>query len=103
MDVNAKLHKLLQAKGWSAYKLAKVSGLSESTIRNVFHRNNVPSISTLEAICEAFGITLAQFFTEGEVVEWNPELQRLFEMWVYLSVEQKNAILVTMQSMLKNQ
>ena len=103
MDVNAKLHKLLKAKGWTAYKLAKQSGLSESTIRNVFHRNNVPSISTLEAICKAFGITLAQFFTEGEVVELTPELKKVFEMWMYLSVEQKNAITITMQSMLNDQ
>ncbi len=102
MDVNAKLHALLKAKGWTAYKLAKMSGLSESTIRNIFHRNNVPSISTLESICAAFGITLAQFFTEGDVVELTPELQKMFGMWVYLSVEQKNAVLLTMQAMLHN-
>ncbi|MBR1810120.1 MAG: helix-turn-helix transcriptional regulator [Clostridia bacterium] len=103
MDVNTKLQKLLNAKGWTPYRLAKNSGLSESTIRNVFVRNNVPSISTLETICHAFGITLAQFFTEGDVVELTPELKQIFEMWTYLSIEQKNAIVVTMQSMLKNQ
>lgn len=103
MDVNAKLHKLLEAKGWTVYKLAKQSGLSESTIRNVFHRNNVPSISTLESICQAFGITLAQFFTEGEVVELTPELKKMFDLWVYLSKDQKKAIYMTMQSMLNDQ
>ena len=32
-------------------------------------RGNPPKIDTLECICEAFGITLAQFFMEDEQLE----------------------------------
>lgn len=46
------------------YKLAKLSGVSQSTLSNMFSRNNDPSISTLEDICRAFGITLSQFFAD---------------------------------------
>ena len=52
---------------------------------NAFRRNTVPSITTLETICDAFGITLSQFFAEGEMVELTPELKVLFENWVSLT------------------
>ena len=67
-------------------------GLSESTLANIFRRNTMPSITTLEAICNGFGITLSQFFAEDEMVELTPELKNLFDKWISLTPEQKNAI-----------
>ena len=61
MDTNLKLEKLLQEKGWTKYRLAKESRLSESTIINMFARNTVPTIASLEVICKAFKITMSQF------------------------------------------
>lgn len=99
MDTNDRLQKLLGARGWSRYKLAKNSNLSESTIANIYKRNNVPSIPTLEAICKGFGITLSQFFADGEMVELTPELKELFDNWLSLTVEQKTAVLQIIKSM----
>ncbi len=93
MDVLAKLRLLLEERGWSEYKLARQCGLSDSTIANIFRRNTLPTIATLERICAGFGITLAQFFAEGELVEMTPELQALFEAWQPLTPEQKAAVL----------
>ena len=59
----------MNERGWSEYRLAKESGLSQSTISNLFVRNTLPSIATLEIICKSFGITLAQFFEDGNFVE----------------------------------
>ena len=78
MDTQERLRQLLKERGWSEYRLAKNSGLSESTIANIYRRNTVPSIATLEMICKGFGITLSQFFAEGEMVEMTPELKALF-------------------------
>ena len=66
MDVLARLQKLLNERGWSEYKLAKMAGLNESTISNIYRRNTVPTIATLEAICHAFGITLSEFFATDD-------------------------------------
>lgn len=99
MDVHARLRKLLNERGWSEYKLAKASGLSESTIANIFRRNTVPSIVTLEYICNAFGITLSQFFADGAMVELSPELKKIFDGWVNLTVEQKQAVSQMIQAM----
>lgn len=91
MDTHERLRQLLNERGWSEYKLAKRCGLSESTVANIFRRNTVPSIATLETICSGFGITMSQFFAEGDMVEITPELKELFENWINLTPEQKKA------------
>lgn len=92
MDTHERLRQLLNDRGWTEYRLAKNCGLSESTLANIFRRNTVPSIATLETICKGFGITMSQFFTEGETVEITPELKELFDNWVNLTPEQKQAV-----------
>ena len=99
MDTHSRLRQLMAERGWTAYRLAKEGGLSESTLANIFKRNTVPSISTLESICSAFGISLAQFFAEGEMVELTPELKELFDHWVALTPEQKQAALQMIRAM----
>ena len=92
MDVNERLRQMLNERGLTTYKMSELSGLSHTTLANVFKRNTVPSISTLQAICNGFGITLSQFFAEGEMVEMTPELRELFNGWVNLNPEQKAAV-----------
>lgn len=99
MDTHSRLRQLMSERGWTAYRLAKEGGLSESTLANIFKRNTVPSISTLESVCSAFGISLAQFFAEGEMVELTPELKELFDHWVALTPEQKQAALQMIRAM----
>lgn len=78
--------------------MAKECGLSESTIHNIYRRNAQPSIYTLETICRGFGITLSQFFAEGDMVEMTPELKKLFEGWRPLTPQQKEAVLAVVQA-----
>lgn len=100
MDVLNRLRILLEERGWSEYRLAQVAGLNQSTITNIYRRNTVPTIATLEAICYAFGITLSQFFAESEsdLVEVTPELKELLDAWVPLTQEQRNIVLQVAQS-----
>ena len=93
MDTLGRLRRLLNERNWTEYRLARESGLSDSTIKNIYKRNTQPTIDTLEAICRGFGITLAQFFAEGDMVELTPELKELFESWLALTPEQKRAAL----------
>ena len=92
MDTHERLRQLMNKRGWSEYRLSKISGLSESTIANIFKRNTLPSINTLEIICDAFGITLSQFFAENDTVELTPELKELFEGWLSLTPDEKKVV-----------
>ncbi len=94
MNTLERIRKLLDDRNWSMYKLSKLSGVSQSTLSNMFSRNNDPSISTLEDICKAFGITLSQFFAnDGELVVLTKEQSEMLEKWSTLSDEQKSALL----------
>lgn len=93
MDVIKRIDELMKERQWSDYKLAIESGLSSSTIANIHRRNTVPSISTLESICSAFGITLAQFFADNTLtVQLNNEQIELFNQWICLTENQKRLI-----------
>lgn len=87
MDVLERIEELRKEKGWSINYLAMESGLTQSTLNNLYSRNSEPKISTLRAICSAFGITLADFFKEEESED---ELIRRVKC---LSKENKNALL----------
>lgn len=93
MDVIKRIDALMKERNWSNYKLSMESGLSTSTLANIHRRNTTPSIATLESICSAFGITLAQFFTEDSyTVQLNAEQRDLFRRWVSLTDSQKELI-----------
>lgn len=93
MDVIKRINDLMSERGWSAYKLAQASGLSPSTIANIYRRNTVPSLTTLEILCKAFGISLSQFFAENDsFVPLTAEQKALFDKWVNLTPSQKRLI-----------
>jgi len=102
MDTHARLQQLLRERGWSEYKLSKRCGLAQSTIGNVFRRNTEPSVATLETICRGFGITLSQFFAEGEMVELTPDMKELFDCWICLTPNQKSAAIQMLKAMSKD-
>ncbi len=92
MDAKARIRELMQERDWSEYRLAIASGLSQSTVANIFNRNTTPSVATLESICAGFGITLSQFFAEGDMVELTAEQKEMFVAWSTLTKEQKDVI-----------
>lgn len=100
MDAQKHIKELMEERGWTDYRLAKEANLSHSTVTNMFNRNNAPTLPTLEAVCRAFGITLAQFFAEGDEPEKLTEEQRiLFSRWSPLTEEQKRLLLDLMKTM----
>ena len=100
MDAQKRIKELMNERGWTDYRLAKEANLSHSTVTNMFNRNNAPTLPTLEAVCEAFGITLAQFFSNGDGSDGMTEEQQvLFSKWSTLTEEQKHYLLGLMSTM----
>lgn len=65
MNVLDKITELRMERNWSEYQLAEKSGLTQSTISSWYRKNLIPTIPSLAKICDAFGITLSQFFLDG--------------------------------------
>ena len=99
MDATERIKSLLEQRGWTAYRLSKSCGLSENTIATILKRNSWPAVGTLEAICKGFGITLSEFFAEGNLIEVTPDTKQLIEYWGGLSPTQKKTILELVKNM----
>ena len=94
MDILEKIKKIQKEKGWNDGKLANAANLRKSTITSLYQRNNIPSIPTLQAICQAFGITVSQFFDDSNVpLDLTPEQKELLEQWNNLDDARKLAIM----------
>lgn len=98
MDTQKRIRELMAERGWTDYRLAKEANLSHSTVTNMFNRNNAPTLPTLEAVCQAFGITLAQFFASDGEAPLTSEQQTLFAKWSTLTDRQKQILLDLMDS-----
>lgn len=77
---------------WTIYRLAQESKLSQTTISNIFKRNNQPSLPTVNAICDACGITLAQFFTENDTADSPNAKSELDNSVAALKEDQREAL-----------
>lgn len=89
-----------EARGWTEYRLAEESGLPQSTISSWYRKNMVPTLSSLEKICGAFGITLSQLFAEEETpVTLTESQKRLLDAWTRLNEEQQNVIFALIEKM----
>ena len=101
MKVLDKITALREERGWSEYRLAEESGLTQSTISSWYRNNTNPSIPSLEKICKAFGISLSQFFLEDK--EFTITLDKtqidFLKSFDKLEKEQKNRLLQFLKSL----
>lgn len=94
INVLQKITEHRTARHWTEYKLAEMSGLPQSTISSWYRKNMLPSLASLEKICNAFQITLSQFFAEEDCsVELSEEEQSLLNTWHMMDQSQREAFL----------
>lgn len=99
-DILTAITKQREARGWTEYQLAEQSGLPQSTISSWYRKGMLPSITSLEKICLAFGISMSQIFSDGdEPVVLSPTQKKLLENWSCLSEKQKSIIFQLLEIM----
>ncbi len=102
IDVVNRINELRKARGWSVYRLSQECGLSATTIHKWFEQKSYPNLPAIETVCEAFGITLPEFFSEGKLVEITPENKVLYTSWGCLTREEKTLITKLIDVCVKN-
>ena len=99
-EIYEKVDKLRQQRGWTVYELAMKAGISPQTLYNWRNRLSSPSLTLLDAVCYAFGITVIDFLLDNdELVNLTNEQKELMSLWNTLSAEQKKSIITLMKSM----
>lgn len=68
-DVLKRIEELMAERDWSLYELANESKLPVSSLYNMMKKRSMPRIDTLFCICEAFNVSMREFFTFDVVEE----------------------------------
>lgn len=102
MDILRKITELRLEKNWTEYELAERSELTQSTISSWYRKKLVPSIPSLEHICNAFGITLSQFFLEDKCFseQISQEQVEILKRWNRLTKAQQKKLADFLDSVL---
>ncbi len=91
MNFTENITRLRTMRGWSEYKLSVQSGIPQSTISSWYRKGACPSVASLEAVCKAFGITVAQFYGEDSML--TDEQKQLLDAFSCMAAEQRQALL----------
>lgn len=101
MDYFRKIDKMRVARGWSFYRLSQESGLSQQTFTQWMNGKTTPTLPALQAVCDAFEISLAEFFAEDEIIVVTPEVKELFNDWQVLTKEEKASVMAIVKNYIK--
>ena len=102
MDILKKITEMRMERNWSEYELAERAELTQSTISSWYRKNLIPSIPSLERICEAFGISLSQFFLDDptQSPKLTKEQDEILKLWNRLSKGQRKKLADFLNSIL---
>ncbi|MCR5124363.1 MAG: helix-turn-helix transcriptional regulator [Treponema sp.] len=95
MDVLERIRTLRLERNWSEYQLSEKSSLTQSTISAWFRTKTLPTIPSLEKICSAFNISLAQFFFEENSTQTvlTEKQSKLIHVFNRLSEKQQDSLI----------
>ncbi len=99
-DILREIYRMRERRGWTERELAERADVPQSTISTWYIRNQLPTIPTLEKICQGFGISLSQFFAEGDdPVDLTTEQREMLDNWSALSENQQKIVLDLLKNM----
>ncbi|MBE5925467.1 MAG: helix-turn-helix transcriptional regulator [Lachnospiraceae bacterium] len=95
IDILKRINQLRVERGWSEYQLSVKADITQSTISSWYRKNMLPSIPSIQKICNAFDITMSQFFIEDSdmTTTITPQQKRLLAYSAKLEPEQMDALL----------
>jgi transcriptional regulator with XRE-family HTH domain len=75
-----------------------MSGLAYKTIYKWYNGESVPTLKAIEAIAEAFGITLSELFAEDDNAVVDNDFKELYKVWKTLTESQQQAVMTVIKS-----
>lgn len=78
MKIAEKFNKLRTEKGFSVYKLSKLSDVSENYIHKIEKGESLPSVFVLEKLLSSLDTTLSEFFCEDSSAIYPTDFEREF-------------------------
>ena len=77
MEVGKRIAFFRASKGYSVNKLANLSGVSQSYLREVELGNKNPTVEFLSVLCNTLGVTLKEFFDDQPA---DPLISKIYQL-----------------------
>ena len=102
MNIMERIDALCRQHNISKYRLSQITGISQSAFSKMARQQSSLSLETIQRICDALGISLAQFFSKpGEYPDLTAEQTHLLRSWNLLD-EKKRAYALLMFEHMKD-
>ena len=75
-DVLDRINELRENRGWTVYRIAKNSGIPQSSLSTWYAKQRTPPLDAIEKLCIAFDITLSEFFDDKKEDVEETKLER---------------------------
>ena len=76
--------------------------LSQSSIGKIIAKESLPTMPTVEKICDALGVTMAQFFAGMDVpVSLSESQQEVLNIWNNLDEKEQNVVIQMLRGLQK--
>ena len=100
MNIGERIRYFRKIKNLTGNQLSEMTNIAQSLISRYETGQVEPPVSTLINICDALGITLAEFFADDQQ-ELPPELRQLLNIAKNLTPEQVEALQNFLKSFIK--
>ena len=90
---------LCEKRGVSKYRLSQLSGISQSSLGRIISKESLPSLITLEKICEALDVTLAQFFQDKTPQNMTETQTEILDIWNNLSNDEQDTVIAMLRGL----
>lgn len=98
MNVMQRIDELCRKHHISKYRLSQITGISQSAFSKMTRLQSSLSLETIQRICDAFGITMAQFFSDPEEYPDLSESQKkLLSAWSRLDEKKRACALLLIE------
>lgn len=100
MNIMERIDELCREHNISKYRLSQITGISQSAFSKMARQQSTLSLETIQRICDALGISMAQFFSNsGEYPDLTEQQQRLLHFWTLLDEKKRNYALLMIEKM----
>ena len=100
MDITKRVDDLCKLYGMSKYRLSQLTGISQSAFSKMSRQQSSLSVETIHRICDALGISMAQFFADQNTYpDLTSQQLTLLTYWDRLSKEKKDYALLMIEQL----
>lgn len=102
MNIMERIDALCKEHHISKYRLSQITGISQSAFSKMARQQSSLSLETIQRISDAFGISMAQFFSDAdEYPDLTEQQKRLIHYWTLMNAKKREFVLLLLEKLVE--